>query len=386
MSRLRVVASDEKNRKVLELAKQHFEEQHGGAFIEIESLPKEILEQQVRSGNAPDLIEWEGSNIGDLLDRNVVIDLTPFTQDGSFDLSDYYPSVIQAATDRGRIGGIPVMAEVPGVFYNKALFKQAGISCPKDGWTWEEFVKKARKLNLYDSDGEVIRYGAYLVPRLLPLEPLAWSGGGAFLSENGRQASGYLDSPQTIETIRRYLEVYRPLELTPFQDVGRDTWISCFIHHNMAMYYDANWTIKPMRPEHREQFGVVMPPRMGDSPYRNIVQVYGYGISSQTADPALAWAFMQELASPHTESGLEWAKHNLAVSRTAAGSSGQQSDPLYEPFLESLVDARLGAFDVSSMKLWKFWNNDILQDWIARGGRVDVEERLKRIAREYDEC
>jgi multiple sugar transport system substrate-binding protein len=96
-----------------------------------------------------------------------------------------------------------------------------------------------------------------------------------------------LDSPETIETIRQYLEVYRPLELTPFQDVGRDTWISCFIHHNVAMYYDANWTIKPMRPEHREQFGVVMPPRMGNSPYRNIVQVYGYGISSQTADPAL---------------------------------------------------------------------------------------------------
>lgn len=54
MSKLRVVATDEKNRKVLELAKQRFEEQHSGALIEIESLPKEILDQQVRSGNSPD--------------------------------------------------------------------------------------------------------------------------------------------------------------------------------------------------------------------------------------------------------------------------------------------------------------------------------------------
>ncbi|MFK7696584.1 ABC transporter substrate-binding protein [Paenibacillus sp. HJGM_3] len=385
MSRLRIAASDEKNLKVLELAKQHFEAQHPTVSIEIEQLPKEIVEQKVRSGEGPDLIEWVGSNLEGMLDHNQILDLSPFLQDGGLDLSDYYPSVLQAATVDGRVAAIPVMAEVPGVFYNKALFDQAGIAYPKPGWTWEEFVKKARKLNIYDTDGEVIRHGAYLVPRLLPVEPLAWSAGGAFLSEDGRQATGYLDAPATVETIQSYLEAFRPLELTPFMDVGRDSWIACFLHHRMAMYYDANWTIKPMRPEHREQFGVVMPPRMGDIPYRNLFQVYGYAISSRTADPELAWAFLLELVSPNTAAGQEWARHNLAVNRSVASASGQQDDPLYEPFLASLEDARLGAFDVSDMKLWTYWNNDIFQDWIARGRRINVEERLRRIAREYDE-
>jgi multiple sugar transport system substrate-binding protein len=383
--RLSVTVSDEKKQKVLELAKQRFEEKYRGAIIDIVPLPREILEQRVRNGNSPDLIEWDGSNIGNLLDHNVVLDLTPLLQDGSFELSDYYPSVLQASMDQGRLGAIPVMAEVTGVFYNKALFDQAGIAYPQNNWTWDEFVRKARMLNSYDSDGEVIRYGAYLVPRLLPVEPLVWSSGGAFLSEDGNRASGYLDSPATIETIRRYIEMYHPLEVTPFEDVGRDTWISCFIHNKMAMYYDANWTIKPMSPEHRQQFGVVMPPRMGDAPIRNIVQVYGYCISAECSDINLAWSFLQELASPHTDSGREWAKHNLAVSRTAANMSGQQSDPLYLPFLESLNDAKQGAFDVSSMKLWRFWNNDIFQEWIQRESRINVEERLKKIAKEYDE-
>lgn len=383
--RLTVTVSDDKKKNVLELAKKTFEEQHRGTVIEIETLPREILEQRVQDGNAPDLIEWDGSNIGNLLDRKIIQELTPLLEDGSFGLLDFYPSVLHAVMDQGRVGAIPVMAEVTGVFYNKALFDHAGITYPKENWTWDEFVKKARILNRYDVDGEVIRYGAYLVPRLLPVEPLVWSNGGAFLSEDGMRATGYLDSLETVETIQRYLEMYHPLEVTPFEDVGRDTWISCFRHNKMAMYYDANWTIKPMGREQREQFGVVMPPSMGEGPLHNIVQVYGYCISAQCQDVQLAWAFLQELASPHTESGREWAKHNLAVSRTVAEISGQQSDPLYSPFLKSLENARQGAFDVSSMRLWRFWNNDVFQEWIFRESRINVEERLRRIAREYDE-
>ncbi|SDT54030.1 ABC-type glycerol-3-phosphate transport system, substrate-binding protein [Paenibacillaceae bacterium GAS479] len=383
--RLTVTVSDDKKKNVLELAKKTFEEQHRGTVIEIETLPREILEQRVQDGNAPDLIEWDGSNIGNLLDRKIIQELTPLLEDGSFGLLDFYPSVLQAVMDQGRVGAIPVMAEVTGVFYNKALFDHAGITYPKENWTWDEFVKKARILNSYDVDGEVIRYGAYLVPRLLPVEPLVWSNGGAFLSEDGMRATGYLDSLETVETIQRYLEMYHPLEVTPFEDVGRDTWISCFRHNKMAMYYDANWTIKPMGCEQREQFGVVMPPSMGEGPLRNIVQVYGYCISAQCQDVQLAWAFLQELASPHTESGREWAKHNLAVSRTVAEISGQQSDPLYSPFLKSLENARQGAFDVSSMRLWRFWNNDVFQEWIFRDSRINLEERLRRIAKEYDE-
>ncbi|MBU5351818.1 sugar ABC transporter substrate-binding protein [Paenibacillus barcinonensis] len=383
--RLTVTVSDDKKQKVLEMAKKNFEEKHRGVFIEIEPLPREILEQRVQHGNAPDLIEWDGSDIGSLLDRRIILELNTLLEDGSFDLLDFYPSVLEATKDQGRIGAIPVMAEASGVFYNKALFDQAGIAYPKENWTWDEFVKKARMLNRYDVDGEVIRYGAYLVPRLLPVEPLVWSNGGAFLSEDGTKAAGYLDSSETVEAIRRYLEMYHPLEVTPFEDVGRGTWFSCFVHHKMAMYYDANWTIKPMGEEQRETFGVVMPPRIGEEPLRNIVQVYGYCISAQCQDVQLAWAFLQELASPHTEPGREWAKHNLVVSRTAAEISGQQSDPLYSPFLKSLENARQSAFDVSSMKLWRFWNNDAFQEWIFRESRINVEERLGRIARQYDE-
>jgi multiple sugar transport system substrate-binding protein len=383
--RLTVAASDDKNQQVLELAKRRFEEKHKGAVIDIVTLPREIIERSIQEGNAPDLLDWDGLNIGSLLDREVILDLAPLVEDGSFDLSDFYPSVLEAATDKGRIGAIPVMAEVPGVFYNKALFDQHGIAYPQENWTWDDFVKKARMLNSYDTDGEVIRYGAYLVPRLLPVEPLVWSRGGAFLSKDGKRAGGYLDSPETAEAIRRYLEMYHPLEVTPFEDVGADTWVACFIHQKMAMYYDASWAIKPMGPEHREQYGVVMPPRMGEEPLCNIVQVYGYSISARCQNVPLAWAFLQEAASPHTESGREWAKHNLAVSRTVAEVSGQHTDPLYRPFLESLQHARQGAFDVSSLRLWDFWNNDVFQEWILRESRINVEERLGRIAGAYDD-
>ena len=48
--------------------------------------------------------------------------------------------------------GIPIEATVNGLFYNKELFKKAGVSVPSDPdhvWTWSEFkdtVAKVMKL------------------------------------------------------------------------------------------------------------------------------------------------------------------------------------------------------------------------------------------------
>jgi multiple sugar transport system substrate-binding protein len=201
-------ATNEHNLAILELAKKRFQETHPKVQLNVELLPKEILEQRLREKTAPDVVEWDGVNIGKLLDEGLLLDLTPFAKDGSVDMADYYPSVWRAVTDRDRIGGIPVMAEVTGVFYNKKQFDEAGLPYPQDDWTWEQFTELAEKLTTRDPEGDIVRHGAYLVPRLLPVEPLVWSNGGAFLSADGKTASGYLNGSHTVEAIRKYMEMF----------------------------------------------------------------------------------------------------------------------------------------------------------------------------------
>jgi ABC-type glycerol-3-phosphate transport system substrate-binding protein len=57
-------------------------------------------------------------------------------------LNRYLP-IYQAFIRAGnKVIGIPIEATVNGLFYNKELFKTAGVSVPTDAdhiWTWSEF-------------------------------------------------------------------------------------------------------------------------------------------------------------------------------------------------------------------------------------------------------
>lgn len=94
--------------------------------------------------------------------------LTPWTQVQDFaeagrlqDLSgmDFtekvYPSALEAATYDGKIYGYPANVEYLGVFYNKQMFKDAGLvdenGEPKAPETWDQVVEYAKKLTNPDA-------------------------------------------------------------------------------------------------------------------------------------------------------------------------------------------------------------------------------------------
>jgi multiple sugar transport system substrate-binding protein len=95
------------------------------------------------------------------------------------DWNNIYSGVRQALTSGNHIYGIPIGSNTLALFYNKKLFRDAGIQDPpKD---WEEFVKTAKML----TKGSVCGFafpatnteectGAF--------EPFLWSNGGSLLN------------------------------------------------------------------------------------------------------------------------------------------------------------------------------------------------------------
>lgn len=373
---LRIATHDDERMTVIQEAARQFRKEHPGVTIVLEYAPdRKTMRQQLSEGNGPDIVEWEGANMGQCLDGGLLSDLSDLIARDGIDMGDYYPSVHESVRSGRRIGAIPVMADTLGVFYNRDHFDQAGLSYPRENWTWEEFVGAAERLTLRDERGDIRRYGVFAsFGYMIYVEPVAWNCGGAFLSEDGTTLDGYLNSEATIEGVRRYLWLIDE-GLSPRMEVGRDSWIDCFIHGKMSMYIDANWAIRPMKAEQRANFGVAGFPRDPGKP--NLFEVYGYGISPSCPERELAWAFLRKLTAPGGEIGKLWSVLKLAVSQTAAEQSGQAADTLYAPFLRELRSARLSAYQWPNM-IPAFHFRDTFRTMVHA---EDVEQVLQVAAR-----
>ncbi len=86
------------------------------------------------------------------LDRFVAADAAS-TEPGALRLDDFYPQVVDAFrydgtnAGRGTLWGIPKDFTTVGFYYNKDIFRRAGVPFPKADWTWEDFVSTARAIH-----------------------------------------------------------------------------------------------------------------------------------------------------------------------------------------------------------------------------------------------
>jgi multiple sugar transport system substrate-binding protein len=75
----------------------------------------------------------------------LLLPLDPLIQRDRFDLKLLGIRIDDLRVD-GKLYDLPWMVSAEALFYNKALFKGAGLSSPHSGWSWEEFRQTAARL------------------------------------------------------------------------------------------------------------------------------------------------------------------------------------------------------------------------------------------------
>src|SRR6187551_537294 len=103
---------------------------------------KPKLTTEVQGGNVPDLFQsWGGGGMAEQVDAGLLKDITA-------DVADWADTINQGALGmyqyEGKQYGIPYDLGMVGVWYNKDLFQQAGITAPPA--TWEDLLAAVDKL------------------------------------------------------------------------------------------------------------------------------------------------------------------------------------------------------------------------------------------------
>jgi raffinose/stachyose/melibiose transport system substrate-binding protein len=106
---------------------------------------------QFKAGNAPDVGNQLFSEVNRNANKGWFLDLTPYLDrpnpyvDGNAHWRDIFlPGVVQTGTaPDGKIYVLPTGITGTAIYYNKDIFRKAGVSVPQ---TWKEFIEVQRKI------------------------------------------------------------------------------------------------------------------------------------------------------------------------------------------------------------------------------------------------
>jgi len=282
-----------------------FEAAHPNIFINMVSIPYgdyEIkLRTQIAAGNPPDIMTIDSPNLALYANAGALLSIDQNMRNKG-KIEDIPPSTLKGLTFKGKIYLAPIVESSIALFYNKHLFKEAGIpfpsADPSKPLKWDQVLDMARKLNhpkkgIYGID-PAQGFGDGESPAYFKM-PLLWQFGGRVLNVNGTSASGFLDSKESLEALQFYQDMYHlygvaAVEMQP----------NPFVTGKLAMTVLGSWSLEDLEHNYPnfklgEDFGVAPMPMEKDQVVPN--GGWELGISSKTGYPKEAWEFINYVTS-----------------------------------------------------------------------------------------
>ena len=246
-----------------------FAKTHPGVDVQVFSTSLREFEQKlttaVSSGTGPEVYEVAGEIAAHLIDAGLIAE-NPKDLDTYLKSGPWSQFAINFTTINGKSYGIPFMdGSRAALYYNKKMFKEAGLDPNKPPKTFDELMQYARKLTKYDSSGKVVRSGLSL--RL--------SGGGSGLSEkfrfflhnyggdlivptkDGKWKNG-LDNKAGQDALKFYIDALYKYNIDDPQ-VKHDA--DAFVTENTAMFLRESWVIGEIKSKNPNlEYGVAPMP------------------------------------------------------------------------------------------------------------------------------
>lgn len=288
-----VPASTETDRLYAEVIRQ-FEIDHPDVAVELRPVTGENYYQKVlvmmASGLSPDLI-WMGEGFNEFARRGAFLDITDRLANDDI-TADILPQALTWYQIDGRQLGVPNSIDVQFILYNKSAFDEAGLSYPRDGWTYDEFLTAAQRLTLdRDGDGRIDQYGfqGRLEMSLF---------GADYVSADGQRAT--CNTPEMLEYLNVNRDLYLKYGVAP---LPREVWgagtdqYATFRGRRAAMMVMFTWDLPYLRAQCGDMDWDIAPnPRVRRrAAWASSSAVL---ISRQTRHPDEAWTLCRRFLSP----------------------------------------------------------------------------------------
>jgi multiple sugar transport system substrate-binding protein len=319
----------------------NFEDENPDILVQLEAVAGRDyytrLLTQIAAGDAPDIMQVGDDAVPMFVDKGAFLPLDDFIAgDYPLDTSIYLPGVLEPGQWEGKQWLLPKDFTPLGVYYNKKIFDEFGVEVPQDGWTWDDLLEKALALTQdTDGDGRTDIWGIQLTANWTTgFEYWIAAAGGRLISEDGTQFVGYMDSPETIEAVQFYADLYNVHKVAP-PPADFSLWAGGnaeFDNGKAAMRIFGRWPQAGYKENPNIDLGVVGVPAGKER--ANILFWGGFGIFSGTKHPEAAWRFLSYYVG---EQGSQvWKDWAIPPVASVAEEAGLTDDPIEGVWISEL--------------------------------------------------
>jgi len=279
-------------------------------------------------GDLPTIAQIEQSRVGQFIESGAIQCLEDFiAKDPDFQkqLSDFFPRLLESCKYYGKLYGLPLNTSTPLLYYNKDLFRKAGLDPNKPPKTWSELYEYAKKISALGDD----IYGYRVDAADWLIEAYIWQFGGEIISEDGKKI--LVDNPGTLEAWKFFQKMVRE-KVAVFS--GGKAGNALDLSGKIGMVVRSTGSLGYLKRNVKWDLGATLMPYEK----RAVVPIGGGNLyifaSRPEKEKKAAWEFLKFVVSP--KNTLKWA---LATGYMAARISAYES-----PELQKLIkeDPRVG--------------------------------------------
>ena len=318
--------------KAWEQVVQNFNKKYKGKYkVVTEYIPRsgsgggyeDKVNAAITTNSLPDVITLDGPNTAAYAKSKVITPLDDYLKDNN--MEDVLDSIKQQGTYDGKFYAFGYSESNVGIYYNKKMFKEAGIdesSLPtlKKPWTWDEFKAVSKKLKDHfkeaaidfrlNSNDEMLPY-AYM--------PLIWSNGGSVVNEDGTKAEGYFNSKESTQAVQFIQDLVKE-GYTTVSPVEKG-----FETGQYPMVLSGSWTIADLQTNYKDiDFGILP-----------------YPVSNKTkklVSPSGSWQLAVTTKSNKKDAAAEFVKFATNTESSEILSLGNSVLPIRKSTIENIKD------------------------------------------------
>ncbi|MDP2679590.1 MAG: ABC transporter substrate-binding protein [Rhodoferax sp.] len=215
-----------------------------------------------KSGTPPVTSVLLSTDMFTLIDEDAVVPFDNFVktaQDQAW-LKGFYPAFMQNSQTGGKTWGIPFQRSTVVMYWNKDLFKAAGLDPNKAPANWAELKNAATKLTQKDASGKVSTWGVQIPSSGFPywlFQTLSTTNGALLANEAGTAVR--FDDPKVVEALQYWVDLGKS-GIHPPGVVEWGTTPKDFFERKAAIIFTTTGNLTNIKANAKFDFGVGMIP------------------------------------------------------------------------------------------------------------------------------
>ncbi len=378
---LRLVVWDgDESLRVLQQVTRDFERAHPGIKVRLENVDYRYFFQrlltQIAGNSAPDVAMLDPQNMQMFAKRGTLLPLDPLiAETPDFRLEEYYEPIVSVHRWEGTLYVLPRdIAPIGLIYYNKRLFREAGLAEPDGSWTWDFeprpelgsrcFTHVMSRLTRRDAGGKVRQWGFAPSWTGAFTDTVVFSQGARYVDDPEAFDRMNFTDPRVVRAFDFVASLANEKKWMPSQSeltsVVQSTAVDLFISQRVAMYQCGIWDVpkirKALQPGSPDFFewDITLAPGYKDPVTGTVSRAAptggsGYGVLASTRYPKEAWLLTQWMAG---EPGMRaMAKAGIAQPAIKRLAQGEDWIPGPNTPLEQRYPANRIVTDVAAQQV-----------------------------------